>query len=100
MDTFEAQDQTSHVEHLTHNLKMTVSRFQEDPTPENFAHIITSLRAFGVSGKELWDQALSYTRQYPMRVALFAGILFYALKGISEPSTAKDDFQKVAEDLH
>ena len=77
------------IEHLAHELKLCLNRFQQDPTPENFAPIVSSLRGFGLSGKDLWREALSYTRRYPLRVAIFAGIVFYALKGISETAKPK-----------
>lgn len=72
-------------ESLSRQLRAAVERFQGEQTPENFAGIITALRGYGVSATEVWQTTADYTRRHPVRVAVFAGILFFALKGISDP---------------
>jgi hypothetical protein len=67
---------------LMGDLKSTVSRFQDESTPQNFAAIVTSLQGFGLSGADVWQQAASYAKKNPLRVAAFAGLAFYALKGL------------------
>lgn len=86
---------TRDFDHLSAELKSAARGFQEDPTPENFARIITALRAFGVSGGDLWRRAAAYTRAHPVQMALLAGVLFYAVKGL-----LGDRPRRLAAELH
>lgn len=67
---------------LMGDLKKSVDRFQNEQTPENFAVIISSLAGFGLSGADLWQQAATYAKRNPLRVAAIAGLAFFALKGV------------------
>ena len=64
------------------DLKTAVSHFQDESTPQNFAHIVTALQGFGLSGADVWQQAAAYAKKNPLRVAALAGLAFYALKGL------------------
>ena len=67
---------------LMGELRTAVTAFQDEATPENFAVIVTSLRGFGLSGADVWQQAATYAKKNPLRVAAIAGLAFYALKGL------------------
>ena len=67
---------------LLQELRSAVDTFQQDATPENFATIVTSLQQFGLSGADVWQQAAAYAKRNPLRVAVVAGLAFYALKGL------------------
>jgi hypothetical protein len=83
-----ANDQTSpqserpRFEKMLDDLKTTVSRFQDDTTPENFAAIVSTLSTFGISGAQVWGQVADYSKRHPLRVAIGAAIMFFAVKGI------------------
>ena len=67
---------------LVGELKASVSRFQEDTSPENFAGIVSVLSRFGISGADLWSQVARYSKEHPLRVALGATVVFFAAKGL------------------
>jgi hypothetical protein len=82
---------------LTGGLKKALAKFQEDQTPENFAVIVTALSEFGISGADLWHQVAAYSKRHPLRMALFAGLAFFAYKGLA-PIAAQRRMQ--AETVH
>lgn len=67
---------------LMDNLRDCVLQFQRDMTPENFARLISALGAMGFSGANLMRGTTDYVRRHPVRVALGAGLIFFALKGL------------------
>ena len=67
---------------LMDGIKNSVNEFQENMTPENFARIITALGAMGFSGANIMRGTADYVRRHPVQVALGAGLIFYALKGL------------------
>jgi len=70
-------------ERLTDGLKTALRKFQDDQTPENFAVIVSALSEFGISGADVWHQVATYSKRHPIRVGLFAGLVFFALKGLA-----------------
>lgn len=85
------EHQTHDFDHLTMTLKSAVTKFQEDQSPENFAGIVTALSAFGISGADLWSKAAAYAKVHPVRIALGAGVLFYAMKGLLGESKVRGE---------
>ncbi len=85
-DSLEARGIEQDWDRLTKDLQSAVSTFREDQTPENFARIVTSLTRFGISGADIWKKFASYTKQHPMRMALSAGLVFFAVKGLMQES--------------
>lgn len=80
-------DQRQHdFESLVTTLKDAVTKFQEDTSPQNFAEIVTALSDFGISGADIWQQVASYTKRHPIRVAMIAGLAFFAMKGLRTPT--------------
>lgn len=77
---------------LTSTLKSAVTKFQDDQSPENFAGIVSALSAFGISGADLWHKVAAYAKVHPVRVALSAGVLFYAVKGLLGDSRIREDY--------
>ncbi|MGE3681130.1 MAG: hypothetical protein AB7G93_05330 [Bdellovibrionales bacterium] len=71
------------LERLTTDLKDMLKVFQKDPTPENFAHVVSALQAFGFSGVQLWRDAAEYTRRHPVRMGLLVGLILFAIKGMT-----------------
>lgn len=85
-DQQQGQEGTSPIDNIGEvfeGVRNAVSRFQQDQTPENFASIVTALGGFGLGGLDLWKQAADYTRKHPLQVAVGAGVLFFALRGLS-----------------
>ena len=76
-------------EALTADLKKALQKFQADQSPENFAVIVTALSEFGISGADLWHQVSAYAKRHPLRMATFAGLVFFALKGIGAQAAAR-----------
>lgn len=70
------------IESLIGELRQTVSRFQEEQSPETFAAIVTSLGGFGLSTTDMWKQAQKFTVENPLRTAIYAGVVFFALRGL------------------
>jgi hypothetical protein len=70
-------------QNLLDEVRDCVHRFQDDQSPENFAGIVTALSGFGLSGADLWKKAAAYAKANPVRVGIYAGILFFALKGLT-----------------
>ena len=81
---------THDFEQLTQDLKSAVARFQDDQTPENFAGIVTALTGFGLTGADLWKKVADYAKVHPVPVALGAGVLFYAIKGLMRESARRE----------
>jgi hypothetical protein len=77
---------------LIGDLRTAVDQFQGEQTPENFAVIISQLRQFGLSGADVWQQAASYARRNPLRVAMMAGLAFYAFKGLASTTATTRRF--------
>lgn len=76
-------------EALTADLNKALQKFQDEQSPENFAVIVTALSEFGISGADLWHQVSAYAKRNPMRVAMFVGLVFFALKGIGSQAAAR-----------
>lgn len=73
---------THDFDRLVDGLKRALSDFQTEQTPENFAVIVTALSEFGISGADIWRRAADYSKRYPLRSAVVAGLAFFAFKGL------------------
>lgn len=70
------------IENLIGELRDTVTRFQDEQSPEAFAAIVTALGGFGMSSTEVWKKAQKFTVENPLRTAVYAGVVFFALRGL------------------
>lgn len=68
---------------LVEGFKKSLNKFQKNQSPENFAGIISALSEFGISGADVWRQFANYSKRHPVRAAMFAGLVFFALKGLA-----------------
>lgn len=90
-------DESNHFVHLesfdrlSRDLRQAVHRFQEEQTPESFAGIVTALGGFGLSGAQLWRQAARYAQAHPLRVAVYAGVVFFAMRGLMHARIGEDN---------
>lgn len=79
----EASPRPKHkLEELLNGISSAVHEFNSDATPENFAKIVNSIAACGISGAKVWKDANTYVKDHPVRVAFGVGLIFFALKGL------------------